>query len=240
MWRRLRFAAISIGIVTLFLIVTFQFIEDDSWDSWNLPLSGRVIILDPGHGGPDGGAEADGVIEKDIALTVAKKLRDYLQQQGAMIIMTRESDTDLAGEGVNGFSNRKRVDLRKRVEMINHSEADLFISIHLNSFPSSRWSGAQTFYTLRYEENERAAKFIQREIRDNLENTSREARPISNVYLMRNAKKPGVLVEVGFLSNAEERQNLTSEAYQNKIAASIYKGVMRYFTEKKYVVAEKK
>ncbi len=213
--------------------------DDDSWDSWNLPLTGKVIILDAGHGGPDGGADAAGVVEKEIALSVTEKLRDYLQQQGALVIMTRETDTDLAGD-TQGIRNRKSKDLRKRVELINESEADLFISLHLNSFPSSRWSGAQTFYSLRYEENERVAKFIQRELRENLGNTTREARPIGNVYLMKYAKKPGVLVEVGFLSNAVERKNLTNKVYQNQIAASIYKGVMRYFTEEKYVHTEDK
>ncbi|WP_108671983.1 N-acetylmuramoyl-L-alanine amidase CwlD [Peribacillus acanthi] len=239
MVRKFKFTSIAIGIIVLFLIVTFQFMDDDSWDSWNLPLTGKVIILDAGHGGPDGGADAAGVVEKEIALSVTEKLRDYLQQQGALVIMTRETDTDLAGD-TQGIRNRKSKDLRKRVELINESEADLFISLHLNSFPSSRWSGAQTFYSLRYEENERVAKFIQRELRENLGNTTREARPIGNVYLMKYAKKPGVLVEVGFLSNAVERKNLTNKVYQNQIAASIYKGVMRYFTEEKYVHTEDK
>ena len=117
--------------------------------------------------------------------------------------------------------------------MINQSEADFFVSIHLNSIPSPRWSGAQTFYASNYKENERAAKFIQDELRTNLENTNRKAKPIQHVYILKHAKKPGVLVEIGFLSNPAEKANLKNEAYQEKVAASIYKGVSRYFTSEK-------
>jgi len=230
MWSRLKYTGVAIGIVTLFLIITFQFIEEDSWKSWNLPLSGKVIILDPGHGGPDGGAVVDGVVEKDIALSISKMLRDYLQAQGALVILTREEDEDLAGD-VDGYRARKRADLKKRLDLINDSQADLFLSIHLNSFPSSQSSGAQTFYTLRYKENKWAAAFIQDELKDNLENTRRVAKPIDHVYVLKYAKKPGALVEVGFLSNSRERQELTETTYQDKVAASIYKGIMRYFTE---------
>lgn len=229
-WSRLRYTGVAIGIVALFLIATFQFVEEYSWNSWNLPLSGKVIVLDPGHGGPDGGASVEGVLEKDIALSITKMIRDYLQEQGALVIMTREKDTDLAGD-VAGYRARKREDLKKRVETINESQADLYLSIHLNAFPSSKYSGAQTFYTLRYMENKEIAKFIQHELTHNLENTTREAKSIDHVYVMKYAKKPGALVEVGFLSNANERKLLTDDSYQNKVAVSIYKGVMRYFTE---------
>ncbi|MEH6941167.1 N-acetylmuramoyl-L-alanine amidase CwlD [Bacillus sp. JJ722] len=230
MWSRLRYTGVAIGIVALFLIATFQFVEEYSWNSWNLPLSGKVIVLDPGHGGPDGGASGEGVLEKDIALSITKMIRDYLQEQGALVIMTRDKDTDLAGD-VAGYRARKREDLKKRVEIINESQADLYLSIHLNAFPSSKYSGAQTFYTLRYKENKELAKFIQYELTHNLENTTREAKSIDHVYVMKYAKKPGALVEVGFLSNANERKLLEDASYQNKVAASIYKGVMRYFTE---------
>ncbi|WP_019244418.1 MULTISPECIES: N-acetylmuramoyl-L-alanine amidase CwlD [Bacillus] len=232
MFSRLKYTGVAIILVALFLIVTFRFMEEYSWKSWNLPLSGKVIILDPGHGGPDGGATGGGILEKDISLVISKMLRDYLQEQGALVLMTREKDVDLAGD-VEGYRARKRADLKKRVDMINESQADLFLSIHLNAFPSSKSSGAQTFYTLRYKENKEVAKFIQKELTDNLENTHREAKTIDHVYLMKYAEKPGALVEVGFLSNSHERKQLTDSGYQNKVAASIYEGVMRYFTDEK-------
>ena len=233
MQRKLKYTGIVIGIFVLFLLLTVKFVDNDSWDSWNLPLAGKVILLDAGHGGMDGGATVQDVMEKEISLAVTIKVRDYLQEQGALVVLTREKDTDLAEDDTKGIRQRKQEDLRSRVEMINQSNADLFLSIHLNAFPSSSSHGAQTFYTSRFEENEQVAKFIQAEIIRNLENTKRDARPISHIYLMDYAKKPGALVEIGFLSNANERDQLTSDKYQEQVASSIYMGILRYFTEEK-------
>lgn len=233
MTKKLKYFGFALGVVALFLIVTVKFVVDDSWNAWNLPLSGKIIILDAGHGGIDGGANVGGVMEKSIALNVTLKLRDYLQEQGALVMLTRNDDSDVANKDTKGVRNRKQEDLRNRVKFINDSAADLFLTIHLNAFPSESSKGAQTFYTNRFEENEQVAKFIQAEIIRNLENTSRAPRLINRVYLMEQAKKPGALVEIGFLSNPEERARLVNDAYQEKIAASIYKGILRYLTEKK-------
>ncbi|WP_044895226.1 N-acetylmuramoyl-L-alanine amidase CwlD [Bacillus alveayuensis] len=231
--RKIKMISFAVGFTILLILLQYQFTDNSSWKSWNLPLSGRIIVLDPGHGGPDGGAVGGEVVEKDVALNIALKLRDYLQQQGALVVMTREGDNDLAAKNTKGYSRRKIEDLQKRVEFINESEADLFISVHLNAIPSPRWRGAQTFYYASFVENERVAKFIQAELRRNLENTNRSAKAINGVYLLKYAKKPGALVEVGFLSNYDERQLLSSEDYQTKVAASIYKGILRYFSNEK-------
>ncbi|MBD8005753.1 N-acetylmuramoyl-L-alanine amidase CwlD [Bacillus norwichensis] len=222
-----------IGAALMFLIVQYQFIPRDSFDTWNLPLTGKVIYLDPGHGGPDGGAGDSEALEKDIALEVAFKLRDYLQAQGALVLMTRETDADLADPDIKGLSKRKTADLKKRLKLVNESEADLFISIHLNSIPSPKWKGAQTFYSPHLVENKRAAKLIQEELIVSLENTDRQAKIIENIYLIKHSKKPAALVEIGFLSNPGERAALKEDDYQEKVAAGIYRGVMRYFTKEK-------
>ncbi|WP_216831054.1 N-acetylmuramoyl-L-alanine amidase CwlD [Alkalihalobacterium elongatum] len=222
----------ALAVVGLLFIVQYQFISDDSWSTWQLPLSGKVIILDPGHGGPDGGAMSKaGLLEKDVTLEIALDLRDYLQEAGALVLMTREEDKDLADKDVKKIRHRKVQDLKRRVELINGSDGDMFVSIHLNAIPSPKWKGAQTFYNRTIEENEYIAKFVQDEIRRNLENTHRVAKPIGNVYLIKQAITPGVLVEVGFLSNPEEAQLLESEKYQQKVAASIYQGILRYYSE---------
>ena len=226
----------ALGLLVLFLILQYDFSENNTWESWNLPLSGRVILVDPGHGGPDGGAGDSNALEKDIALNISLKLKKYLEEQGALVIMTREEDIDLADEDTKGYSRRKVEDLKKRLKMINKPEIDFFVSIHLNSIPSSRWSGAQTFFAPYYRENERAARFIQDELKINLENTKREAKSINRVYILENAKKPGVLVEVGFLSNPSERENLKKSRYQDKLAASIYYGILRYYTNEKEII----
>lgn len=231
--KRLKLIGFLAGLVVLFFILQYDFMENNSWNSWNLPLSGKIILLDPGHGGPDGGAGDKKTQEKEIALNVSLKVRDLLQEQGALVIMTRETDKDLANSDTRGYSRRKVEDLKNRLKMINDSDTDLFVSIHLNAIPSSRWSGAQTFYAPQHKENERVAKFIQEELRRNLENTTRKAKPLNRVYILKNAKRPGALVEVGFLSNPTEKANLKRDLYQEKIAASIYKGIIRYFTNEK-------
>jgi len=234
--RRLKIISFIVGLFVLFFVLQYDFAEDDSLNAWNLPLSGKIILLDPGHGGPDGGAGTGQTLEKDIALEITKKVRDYLQMQGALVIMTRETDTDLAAPDTRGYSRRKVEDLKTRLKMINEGDNDFFVSIHLNAIPSSRWSGAQTFYAPQYKENAEAAKFIQDELRTNLKNTTRRAKPINNVYILKNAKKPGVLVEVGFLSNPAEKEKLKKDSYQEKVAISIYQGITRYYTNEKELV----
>jgi N-acetylmuramoyl-L-alanine amidase len=231
--RNLKIISFVAGLLALFFILQYDFMEDNSMKPWNLPLSGKIILLDPGHGGPDGGAGSGKTLEKDIALKITLKVRDYLQQQGALVIMTRDNDIDLADPDTRGYSRRKVEDLKKRLKLINDPNVDFYASIHLNAIPSSQWSGAQTFYSTRYMENAKAAKFIQEELRRNLENTTRKAKPLNSVYILKNAKKPGVLVEVGFLSNPAERANLKKETYQKKVAASIYQGIIRYYTNEK-------
>lgn len=227
---KLKIGLFGLGTLLLFLIVQYQFLDKHTWNAWNLPLTGKMIVIDPGHGGPDGGAGDATALEKDIALNVSFMLRDYIQQQGALVLMTRETDTDLADEGTKGLSRRKTEDLMRRLDIINESDADLFISIHLNAIPSPRWSGSQTFYSPSHPENKKVAKFIQEELRRNLENTTRKAKAIHNVYIVKNAEIPGTLVEIGFLSHPTEKQQLAQEEYQQKVAASIYEGIIRYFT----------
>ncbi|MCM3603364.1 N-acetylmuramoyl-L-alanine amidase CwlD [Robertmurraya korlensis] len=237
MSKRMKIIAFTVGLVILFFILQYDYFKTkESWNSWSLPLSGKIILLDPGHGGPDGGAGTKDTLEKDIALNVSKKLRDYLQEQGALVIMTREEDKDLAEDGTRGYSRRKTEDLKKRLAMINESEANFFVSVHLNSIPSQKWRGAQTFYAPQLKDNAIAAKFIQDELRINLENTDRKAKSLSSVYILKNAKKPGVLVEVGFLSNPTEKQLLKTDEYQDKVAASIYKGMLRYFSNESELI----
>jgi N-acetylmuramoyl-L-alanine amidase len=229
--RRLKRTAFAVGLVVLFFIIQFDFNENKTWTTWSMPLSGKVILIDPGHGGVDGGAGDRPMQEKDIALSISIKLRDFLQQQGAIVLMTRETDRDLAPTDMKGYSRRKAADLKERIKIINNSDADLVISIHLNAIPSSRWSGAQTFYNSKMKENAKAAKLIQRELRVNLENTTRKAKPLNDLFILKHSEKPGVLVEAGFLSNPTEKMNLERDSYQEMVAASIYKGIIRYYTK---------
>lgn len=221
------------GLFILVYLIQLPIKETDTtWASWSLPLSGKVIVLDAGHGGPDGGAVGkDQTVEKDIALKVTKQLQRYLQQAGALVYLTREADEDLAHEDTKGLSRRKSEDIRNRLQFIEAKQPDLFLTIHLNALPSERWRGAQTFYYPSFEENAHLARMIQAEIKGNLENTDREALEINGIYLLKHAEAPGALVEIGFLSNVEERELLKQEDYQEQMAASIYRGLLRYVTE---------
>lgn len=222
----------------LIFLIGLYFLTDSieetvgSIDRFNPPLSGLVIVLDPGHGGVDGGAVgADQTLEKDLTLIVSKKLQDYLQQGGADVFLTRESDHDLADDSTKNISQRKAMDIKRRVAFIEEKDPDLFITIHLNALPSTQWRGAQTFYHPNQPESKVLAESIQAQIRGNLTNTTREALAINGVYVLKHANRPAALVEIGFLSNPEERELLKQSPYQDKMAASIYYGVLSYFTE---------
>ncbi|WP_010529091.1 N-acetylmuramoyl-L-alanine amidase CwlD [Lentibacillus jeotgali] len=221
------------GFIVLALLIQFPIQQVDStWQTWSLPLSGKTIVIDPGHGGVDGGAVGkDETVEKDIVLEVAKKARDFLQQSGALVYLTREEDKDLASEDTNGLSRRKAEDIRERLEFIHEKEADFFITLHLNALSSEKWHGAQTFYHPKEEKSKHLAEMIQTEIIRNLENTTRKPLALNNVYLLKHAEVPGALVEMGFLSNEHERDHLKQDSYQRKMAGSIYEGILRYSTE---------
>jgi N-acetylmuramoyl-L-alanine amidase len=200
-----------------------------TWTHWTLPLSGKVIALDAGHGGADGGAVSrDGIIEKDLNLAIVLYLRDYLQQAGALVQLTREGDYDLASPETKGYSRRKTEDLLQRADQVRKQQANMTISIHMNSIPSPQWSGAQTFYFPRNAESQRLASVIQTEIREMLGNTQRIAKKADKIYLLKTLEMPTALVEVGFLSHPEEASLLANEEYQRKVAAAIYRGILKF------------
>ncbi len=219
-------------LAALYVFFTEDFGHQKVWDSWALPLSGKIIAIDAGHGGVDGGAEsADGLMEKNINLNVSLYLRDYLQQAGALVVMTREVDKDLAAKDTKGLSRRKTEDLLNRVRFIKQKNADFLVSIHLNSIPSSRWHGAQTFFypgNAEGEESKRLATLIQSEIKSSLGNTDRMANTVNSLYLLKTSNIPSTLVELGFLSNPTEAALLHDANYQKKMASAIYRGILRY------------
>jgi len=223
----------GIGVVVLFGLFQFplQYVIPN-YKAIPQPLAGQTIVLDPGHGGADGGAKGgNSVDEKEITLKVAKLLKEKLEQAGALVYLTREEDMDLAEKETKGLSRRKSEDIRKRLKFIDDKDADFFLSIHLNAISDGRWSGAQTFYYNSFDENKHLAKMIQSELIRNLENTDRTPLPLNTVYLLKYAEVPGSLVELGFLSNEKERKLLEDSNYQRKLATSIYQGMIRYVME---------
>lgn len=226
-------AGLGLVVIAVFLLSRTP-PSSSTWSTWSLPLSGMTIAIDAGHGGVDGGAVSkSGAIEKDLSLSIALYVRDYLQEAGAIVFMTREGDYDLAQDDTKSYSKRKTEDLLKRVSLLQDANPELLISIHMNSIPQERWSGAQTFYhKTAIEESEVLAKAIQEQLKLNLENTNREANTVETIYILKAMQHiPAALVEVGFLSNPAESQLLVDAQYQRTVAASIYKGILQYVTQ---------
>lgn len=231
------FILCGVGLIFLFYTLLNVFVEDSTYDTFKSPLFGEVIVLDAGHGGEDGGASSKmGTIEKDVTLSIALYVRDLLQQSGAFVLMTRETDVDLASEEADRLGKRKVEDLQNRVKFVQEQDASLFVSIHLNSIASPRWRGAQTFYHPKNVQSKHLAKNIQAELVRNLENTDRQMKASQDLYILKYSDMPGVLVEAGFLSHPQEAQLLASEDYQKQIAASIYFGILRYLEDESWAV----
>ena len=187
-----------------------------------MPLDRKVIVLDAGHGGWDPGMVSGKVEEKHINLSIAQKLQVFLEQGGATVIITRVDDSDLA--------NNKSGDMNARRLIANTSHADIFVSIHQNSFASSSVRGAQTFYFNESDNSQKLATHIQERIKEFVDTSNKfKPRANSNYYVLKQTEMPAVLVECGFLTNHGERQKLTDEQYQEKMAWAIYLGIVDYF-----------
>lgn len=179
----------------------------------------KVIYLDPGHGGYDGGCVGNGLIEKDINLKVAYKLQEYLETAGFKVKLTRNEDTALDED--------KAEDIYKRVRMINNSNTLLYISIHANSYPHESVKGAQVFYH-ENDDNEILASLIQNYLKKLDIYNTREAKAYKGKYILDHVEKPGCLVEVGFLTNLTDANKLKDNIYLSSVAFAIYLGIMAY------------
>lgn len=209
-----------------FLIITlcsFNFVSAKKVE-YNLDLFGKVIYIDPGHGGRDPGTIYKDIYEKDINLQICLKLQKILEREGAIVYLTRYGDYDLS----NNSYSRKKSDLNNRAKIINESKADIYISIHLNSISSSTWRGAQVFYDDVNEKNIEIANLFQEQLKSDLK-TTRKVKEISTMLMNRKIKVPGILIEAGFLSNPNDRYLLRQDNYQYKICESIKKGLIKYF-----------
>ena len=192
----------------------------------------HCIILDAGHGFPDGGAVGmNGSIESTLNLKIALLAEKQLTKKGYKVIMTRLDDNCLSDEGKT-IAQRKRSDMYKRLEIINSSKADIFISIHMNKFSDSRYRGAQTLYCDNFTQSMLLAELIQEEFHSIKENTSKRSplKAPDSLFLLKNANIPAVIAECGFLSNFEEEQLLNSPKYQKSIANALVKGIEKYYS----------
>ena len=192
-----------------------------------------TVIIDAGHGGEDGGAEVDGVLEKDINLSIADKLADTLRLCGVRVTEIRDEDISVYDDSAQTLREKKVSDLKHRVEIVNGSENNILVSIHQNKFDNSAYSGTQVFYSSNNDKSRVLAESIRNSVVSLLQNdNTRELKPAnSDIYLLDNATVPAVIVECGFLSNDEERAKLLDSGYQSEMAYSIAMGVLEYIDQ---------
>lgn len=211
-------------IISLFIFSSVAFASTD-----------KVILIDAGHGGVDGGAVSkSGIIEKDINLQISLILKEKLEKEGYKVFMTRETDTGLYTEGKT-IREKKREDLANRVKMKTSTGAQVFISIHQNMFPEAKYSGTQVWYSPNSNDSKHFASIIQKAAKEKLgQETKREAKDAKTQFrVLRNSPNAAaVIVECGFLSNIEECEKLETREYQEKFAQVLKESVDDYYVYK--------
>ena len=220
----------KLGIVMALLVLAaaFYFSRQRFWEEASSRAEeNRLILIDAGHGGNDPGkVGVDGVLEKDLNLTLAKKLEVLLEQQDMEVMLVREEDHGLYDDGA---SNKKAQDMKRRCELINSEQPACVVSIHQNSYHEENVRGAQVFYYGTSKESEQLAKLLQTElIRAGEPEDARQARANDTYYLLKKTAVPTVIVECGFLSNWEDCAKLQDENYQDRLVWAIHMGILKY------------
>ena len=188
-------------------------------------IGGKIIVLDPGHGGSDPGAIGPtGLQEKQVTLPIAEYLKSILEAKGAKVILTRTTDVDVYGPHASGVD-----ELQARVNVANGNQADAFISIHINSFSNPNVGGIATYYFDGSDQSKKLASSVQEQIAEhNGFNGDRGIQP-GNLYVLRHSLMPSILVELGFISNPKEEGHLRESATQKDFANELAKGLELYF-----------
>ena len=188
------------------------------------------VVIDAGHGGKDPGkVGVNDVLEKDLNLQIAEKLKKFLEASDVEVVMTRTTDTGLYDENA---SNKKVQDMKQRIQIIEEAQPDIAVSIHQNSYDEEYVKGAQVFYYGGSAAGEYAAGLIQDRLVKELDSENhRTSRANESYYLLKKTGRPLVIVECGFLSNAEEAAELSDDYYQEKLAWHIHMALMQYLNQ---------
>lgn len=224
----------SLAFVLSFVFLSVKMFNKEKYTSAEVN-NGFNIIIDAGHGGEDGGtSSADGTLEKDINLSIAKILESMLNSAGYKTVMTRSSDIQLGDTSLSTIRQRKISDIRERLRITEVNDTSIFVSIHQNHYSSPLYSGTQVFYSTNSVYSKNLADSIQKRIVENIQpNNKRTIKPVgTNIYLLYNCKLPAVMVECGFMSNTEESEKLKQNDYQKQIAFSIMCGIQKYLEDK--------
>lgn len=194
------------------------------------------LLIDPGHGGEDGGASSDdGTLEKDLNLMISDNIDHLCLLFGIQSKMTRYDDVmlyDYYSEFEDYKGKKKSLDLKNRLKIAEETGADLFLGIHINKFPSSSVKGLQVYYSPNNENSKRAAGLVQSYAKTYVQpdNTRETKKANSSIYLLKRMTIPSILVECGFLSNPEETENLKTPEYRAKLSCAVFSSVLEYFS----------
>lgn len=223
------------GVFILIIVVcVFRFLKNQKnvIQTVALPVSNKVIVLDAGHGRrrPEEVQLLIGLSEAGINLNIALKVQNLLEQAGSTVILTRSDDNGIYDLDKKTLREKKVSDIKNRVKIGNESEADIFVSIHMNKIPETQYWGWQTFFKKDDEKSKMLAKCLQSGLNETIQKENkRESLKIENVYIIEHVEIPTAIVECGFLSNEEEKELLKTNEYQDKLAWGIYIGIMDYF-----------
>ncbi|MBQ3018840.1 MAG: N-acetylmuramoyl-L-alanine amidase [Clostridia bacterium] len=230
------------SLLTALIILTLgvaygKFVEKNEY-SLPLPSSTNfdevTIVIDPGHGGEDpGSVGADGTLEKDLNLEIARLVYAFCILNGTEARMTRTEDTllyDYYGDLKDYTGQKKVYDLKNRLKIAEEEENALYLGIHMNKFSQERYSGAQIYYSPNSEESQRVASNLSKKIKDYLQpdNNRKIKRADSSIFILKNIENPAILVECGFLSNENELKMLNKEEYRAQLALTIFASVCEY------------
>ena len=213
-------------------IVFFNFtIVTETVETSSTPVSNHIVVLDAGHGLPDGGAEAaDGTSEANINLSIVKKLQEFLESSSCTVILTRSDENGIYELDSDTIRKKKVSDMKNRVKIGNNSNAEIFVSVHLNKISDSKYDGWQTFFVQDNEKSLQLANSIQNNLNYAIQKENKRIpEKMPDIYLKKYLEIPFTIVECGFLSNSQECELLKTENYQEKIAWGIYTGIMDYF-----------
>ncbi len=221
---------IIIALLILLLLVPI-FILKPSVSVFN--SSRKTITIDPGHGGIDGGSSSAGILEKNINLQVSLKLNNILKNKGINVVMTRNKDISLESKS-NIKASRYRRDLNARKKIIDNNKSAAFVSLHVDAHKQPSARGVRIFYYPTSEKSKNLAKNICNKINkivfDDFLNT-KDAKAIiqtGNYYLLRESKSPGVIVEIGFITNPIDNKLIQNQDYQYKMTKAIAEGLLEY------------
>lgn len=233
--KKIKYAVLGMFAVFMVVAISLNTKEKNTEfiNTVSLPVSGKVVVVDAGHGIPDEGAEVgDGTTEAQTNLKIALKLQNLLEQSGCTVILTRSDENGIYDLDSKTLKQKKISDIRNRVKIGNESSADIFVSIHLNKIPQQQYDGWQTFYNKNSEQGQKLAKLIQSNLNEAIQKENkRVASKIENIYIINNVEIPTTIVECGFLSNPQEKEQLLTDSYQNRLAWGIYNGIIDYFYE---------